>query len=202
MLRKHEEEIPLIKDYLNFLEHHKMAQDNTIRVENLLTSENMKKTVDIMLFYINQSQNDFTSKFGCEPNNLNFDWHQLIKFNRFSNYSENPLTSEKGIYSEILYSIEFSKSQLNTQIFLSNGHEQESIFENYAKHNSEFKYCRNEHGFSIYLREDLGKYINDENSDKLIKGWFENAFLKFKDLILSSTNLKWNEGIINKLKEK
>ena len=81
---------------MKFLERHKMAQDNTMRIENIFALENLKKTVDVMLFYIDQSKQDFASKFGIVKGNFNYQWAELDKSNRFAKYALNPLFSEKG----------------------------------------------------------------------------------------------------------
>lgn len=203
VLREFEKDLPIVKDYLEFLEIHKMAQDNTIRIENLLTLENMKKTVDIMLFYINQSKQDFSSKFGLIKGNINYDWAQLNDYNRFAARSINILSATgKDCYSEILYSIQFEKSKLNVQLYVNNKHEQFVQFKEYVSSNKDFKFNESEWGIRVFQEEDLGKFLNNEGGDKLIKEWFVNSFEKFQDFIFKSEEkLNWNEKFIKRLKK-
>lgn len=192
-------QLPLVNDYLKFLDKHKMTQDNTIRVENLLTIENLQKTVEIMLFYIEQSVNDFQSMFGTDSGNHNFNWHQLKQHNRFSVQSTNVLESASNKPSEILYSVEFEHTKLNVQLFLGTGHEKAGRFKELAK-TRDFEYWESEWGSALCLTQDLGIYLNNEQADKLVKSWFAESFKKFREFILDTPDMNWKENFVERLK--
>ena len=190
-LKKYNIENPLIKDYILFLNHYKMAQDNTFKVENLLTLENMMKTIEIVEFHVDNCKFEFNSFFGCEKYNSNFNWNQLKNHNRISHYNSGILISQSNKYSEVLYAIELEDLTLSTHIYISSDHEQYEQFKAINLENFQLN-CRIENwGSSIYMKEDLGKFLNNENSDKLIKDWFLNSFEILKTLISNNSQLDW-----------
>ncbi|WP_459926603.1 PD-(D/E)XK nuclease family protein [Flavobacterium covae] len=190
-LKKYSNENPIIKDYILFLNHFKMAQDNTFKVENLLTLENMMKTIEIVEFHIDNCKFEFNTFFGYEKYNSNFNWNQLKNHNRISHYNSGILISQSNKYSEVLYSIELGDLTLSTHIYVNSDHEQYEQFKAIDLENFPLK-CRVENwGTSIYMKEDLGKFLNNENSDKLIKDWFLNSFEILKTLISNNSQLDW-----------
>jgi hypothetical protein len=184
---------PLIDEYINFLSKYKMAQDNTFKVENLLTLENLLKTIEISEFHINNSKDNFNKLFGSKKYNTNFNWAQLKEHNRFSHYKENIIISPTSVYSEILYSIEFSSLKLNCHIFLLSNHEEYDLFRKINLSNTEFKLNEYDYGANICLEEDLGYFLNDNNSDSSIKQWFSNSFNFFNKLINNNPQINWNK---------
>lgn len=197
ILKEFQVQIPLVKDYLKFLTFHKMAQDNTIKVENLLSLENMHKTIEIMQFYLNQSKPDFDALFWTPNRDRNFQWAQINQHNRIAFNSILVLFSKSDKVSEILYSIEFESSQLNVQIYLDKHHEQIETFKNVAKDAEGLSFVELPFGCALIIREDLGKFLNNEDSDKLIRNWFNEQFLKVKDFVeQTSDQLEWREGLL------
>lgn len=184
---------PLIDEYIKFLSKYKMAQDNTFKIENLLTLENLRKTIEISEFHINNSKDYFNTLFGSAKYNTNFNWSQLKEHNRFSHYNDYVIDSPKNIYSEILYSIEYTSLKLNCHIFLLPNHEEYDLFRNIDLSNTDFKLNEYDYGANICLEEDLGHFLNDNNSDLLIKQWFSNSFNSFKELINSNPELSWRK---------
>lgn len=190
-LKKHTNENPLIKDYILFLKNYKMTQDNTFKVENLLTLENMMKTIEIIEFHIDNSKFEFNNLFGSEKYNSNFNWNQLKKHNRICHFNSGILVSQSNKYSEVLYAIELEDLTLSTHIYINSDHEQYEQFQAINIENSNLK-CRIENwGSAIYIKEYLGKFLNNENSDMLIKDWFLNSFEIIKTLISNNPQLNW-----------
>lgn len=190
-LRPYQQDNPLIKDYLQFLNYYKMGQDNTIKSENLLAMENMLKTVEILEFHIENCKKEFVDLFGYNNLNKNSNWDQLKGFNRFCYYYNPLIKTEKNDYSEALYSIDLDTLKLNCQIFIRREHKVYSEFKKLNVTNPNIKSFESEYGFAYYLVEDLGKYLNNINSDFEIKEWFVNSFFALKNLIENNPQMEW-----------
>lgn len=192
-LKKYSTSNPLINEYLVFLNKYKMAQDNTFKIENLLTLENMLKTVEIAEFHINNSKGNFNELFDCERYNYNFNWSQFREHNRFCHYRSGIISSASNKYSEVLYSIEFSRLKLNCQIYIVLEHEEHDSFMSIDISGGSYLIETSHHGTTIFLEEDLGKFLNNEDSDFLIKSWFSESFAKFIDLINNNPQISWKK---------
>tara|TARA_R110002074_G_scaffold7143_1_gene30983 strand:+ start:342 stop:1376 length:1035 start_codon:yes stop_codon:yes gene_type:complete len=195
-LKKYRNENPIIQNYLDFLKKHKMEQDNTIKVENLLTMENLLKTVEIANFHINNSKDDFNKTFkglgSFENTNKNFNWTQLNRHNRFCNFKKNVLISKSGKWSEINYMISFNQLSISTCISLEKNHEQFESFKLLDLNNSDFELSQiSDWGIGIFKSNPIGDFLNDENSDKSIKEWFVQSFIEIIE-IKNDSNLIWN----------
>lgn len=191
-LRKYQITNPLINEYLIFLNSYKMAQDNTIKAENLLSMENMLKTIEVAEFHIDNCKQEFTDLFGYFSLNKNSNWDQLRDNNRFCHYKEGILNSPVKAHSEVLYSIEFSTLQLRSQIYVNSNNLQFKEFKNMNYDNNIFRTQDFGSGFCFYLSTDLGKFLNNNNSDLEIKAWFTESFVLLDNLIKSNPKLDWN----------
>lgn len=187
-LRKYQIENPLIKEYLKFLTNYKMAQDNTFKTENILSMENMLKTVEIIEFHIDNCKDEFNKFFGSDKSVKNYTWNQLKTHNRICNWSLGVLNNG---YSEVLYGIELGKLKLRTQIYVSSSNGNYQEFKKLSFDKSIIKTFDFGNGFCYYVNTDLGKFLNDENSDKKIKEWFLNSFEIMKTLISNNPELDW-----------
>lgn len=177
----------LVNNYLQFLNYNGMEQDYTIKAENLLTMENMRKTIDVLEFHIDNCKDYFIKKFSFNNLNKNSNWDQLKIHNRFSYYIKNVL----GFDSEILYSIELDDLQLNCQIWISLGNPNYRDFIEIKLQETNFEMDKNEYGAIIYIKEELGKFLNNEKSDELIRNWFIKSFDEIESLMLKNNHLKW-----------
>lgn len=185
-------EIPLVKDYIQFLHHYGMEQENTLRKNNITTLHNMQKSVEIIEFHIKNSADQFDKIFNNVSPKWFFDYNHLYEHNRICNFKKHILQSSTGQYSEVLYSIEFENLVLSAHIYVNHEHEKINEFSelNTEEYNLE-KVCY-DHGVSIYIIDHLNKYINKEDSDKTIRNWFTNSFKKIKNLIDDNPTLGWN----------
>ena len=191
-LRKYQKENPLINDYLIFLNNYKMAQDNTFKSENLLSMENMLKTLEVAEFHIENCKGEFNKLFGGERYDRNFNWNQLKTHNRICHYSSGTLKSNANRdYSEVLYSVEFGNLKLRTQIYVNSVHSQYEEFKKLNYDENKVKTDDFGDGFCYYVSSDIGKYLNDTNSDKSIKEWFLESFEIIKSLISNNPQLDW-----------
>ena len=191
-LKKYGTENPLINDYLKFLKTYNMAQDNTLKSVNLIAMENMKKTIEICEFHIENAKQHFKKMFGSANPNANFNWSQIRQHRRISHYNGGIVKSASNKHSEILYSIQLSKLQLNVHIYLTNEHELIHNFNNLIFNPEIFTLTVFEHGSSIVIVEDLGSFLNDENADKNINDWFNQSFGYMKDLMEQNPKIEWN----------
>lgn len=192
-LKKYSKDNLIVKDYLIFLKKYGMEQDNTFKIENLMSMENILKTIEIVEFHINNSKENFHKLFGSQKYNSNFNWTQLREHGRFCHYNSKVLDSDTNKYSEILYSIEFESLSLNCHLYVSSDNEQIDNFKKINFNNPCLVLENNPWGSAVYRNENLGKFLNDDNSDTLIKNWFLESFYIFKQLIDSNPQIKWNK---------
>jgi len=190
-LIKYQKSNPLINDYIKFLTNYKMAQDNTIKSENLLSMENLLKTIEVAEFHIENCKPEFNKEFGSEKYDRNFNWNQIKTHNRVCHYNSGVLKSNNKEHSEILYCIEFNNLKLRTQIYVNANNIQYQQFKKLNFDKNIFKTYDFGNGFCYYLDTDIGKYLNDINSDKNIKQWFLNSFDIMKNIITIKSNLDW-----------
>ena len=177
----------LINNYLQFLNYNGMEQDYTFRAENFLTMQNFRKTIDILEFHINNSKSNFEKKFSKNNTNKNTNWDQLKFHKRLAYFIKNVL----GYDSEILYAISLENLELKTQIWLSKANLNYDEFLKIDIKDTQFLKIKNDFGAIIFMKEDLGKFMNKENSDILIKEWFSKSFDEIESLILKNNHLKW-----------
>lgn len=189
-LKTYEENL-LVKSYLEFLNVNKMSQDNTLKSENLITMENLRKTIEIAESHIDNSKDLFVEKFGHSPLNKNMNWDQIKSHNRVCYYVENVLKSETNKESEILYAVEFDNLKLISQIYLERNHEYFKAI-NKIQLPENFIKIQFDSGTAIQLNEDLGKFLNDVNADKLIQIWFTSSFEQLQNFIHRNSDLNWN----------
>ncbi|MAX70791.1 MAG: hypothetical protein CMC76_06760 [Flavobacteriaceae bacterium] len=187
-------DVPLVQSYLEFLTSHKMSQDNTIKSEHLVAMENLLKTIEIVEFHIEKSKNTFELIFGRDKSDRNFHWAQIKNHNRIGYLKTNVLNSLSGKWSEVLYAIHLESLKMITQIYVDSDHDAYDAFVDLkGVEESGFSrtYFENK-GLSIKLEQDLGLYLNNEQSDKLIADWFSLSFNKIKVLIQQNNHLQWN----------
>ncbi|AZJ32254.1 PD-(D/E)XK nuclease superfamily protein [Tenacibaculum mesophilum] len=195
-LSRYEENL-LIKTYLDFLYNNNMSQDNTIKSEQLLTIEHLRKTIEIIEFHIDNSKSNFSKFFGAASNiNKNTNWNQIKSQNRICFYQENVLVSKTNQYSEVLYAIEFDELKMVTQIYVDKKHEQ---YPNIVNEIVEGVFIKSffEYGVALRLEENLANYLNNTDGDKLIQEWYYNSFNKLKQWIKNTSNLQWHDYIKN-----
>ena len=188
---KPNEENPIIKSFLEFLNTYKMSQDNTLKSENLVAMENLRKTVEIAEFHIDNSKPYFIKLFGSTSLNKNFNWDQIKDKNRICYYADKVLASESGKWSEILFAIEFNNLKMVSQIYVDRNHESFKAFNSLQMPEGLTK-TEFDSGTAIQLKEDLGKYLNNANADKDIQDWFATSFEKLHVFIKSNSELNWS----------
>ena len=190
-LKKYQNENPLINEYIKFLYKYKMAQENTFKSENIVAMENLQKTIEIAEFHINNSKENFNEAFRSDKAEYINNFDELKKNNRVKNWKLGILNG--GGHSEILYCIEFKKLKLKTQIYVSSSNANYEDFKKISFDRSVIKSFDFEFGFCYYVDTDLGKFLNDENSDLNIKNWFLNSFEIMNTLISNNPQLNWNK---------
>ncbi|WP_170863202.1 PD-(D/E)XK nuclease family protein [Pseudozobellia thermophila] len=181
---------PLVKSFLEFLKNNKMAQDNTIKSDNLIAMESMRKTIEIIEFHIENSKPEFVRKFGKVKYNKNFNWDQIRNHNRIVYSVEDVLKSKTGKLSEILYGIKFENLKMITRVLVAKEHEHFTTFID-LDNSPEFKKIEYDIGTVFQLEEDLGRFLNNQNADKEIQDWFTGSFEKLYDFISQNKRLPW-----------
>lgn len=187
-LKKYSETNSTIKDYLNFLKIHKMAQDNTFTTEAILSMQNLTKTLEIVNHHIDLSEINFKKIFNI--NKTNTKQTNFTNLNRIAIYVKN-IFIDKSISSDLLYSINFNNVKLQTQIWVDKKHPDILKFEELAKKNN-FETKKYSGGLIVYKFRPLYDLLNNPNSDTIIKEWFTLSFNEFKEFIDSTPELGWD----------
>jgi len=189
---KHFEEKPGVQLYLEFLKEYKMNEDYTLKTEDLITMERMRKTLEIALFHLDNVKADFDKKFNMVKTDKNFHWDQLRGHSRLCYYQEDVLVGVKKEASKILYGIDLNALKLFLHVQVDKGHKQ---YENFQKlvEDSGFKHINlpNDRK-ALQLTSDLGQFLNDPKADGLIAKWFKNGFELLQELIRQDQQLSWN----------
>jgi hypothetical protein len=185
-------------DYLKFLQQNDMAIDPSISTDTVVTLKNFKNTYDSMQYHIDESVRSFKNAF---PKAKLVKRHKADKQkdmeyqNRISNSISHPL-KDKSKNSEILYSIDFDHVHLQTQLWLSKDHPQITKVMELAEKSHLFEFIENyEIGLGLRNRKPLYAFIENENSDKEIKQWFQDSFNKIRTFIDTTSELKWSDNV-------
>ncbi len=185
-LKKHSETNPTIKDYLNFLKIHKMAQDNTFTTDTIVSMENFVKTFEIIGHHVNLSAPVFKKIFQIEKIKKQ---DSIIARDRYAIYVPD-IFNDRSAWTELLYCINYSSVKLQTQIYINKKHPNISKLEQLAK--NKFKTFKNNDGLLIYHDRPLYDILNNSDSDIIIKDWFTKSFIEFKGFIDSTPELGWD----------
>lgn len=199
-LKAYKNNYPVINDYLHFLEQHGMAQDNTLRTENLLALQHLRKSKEIAEFHLNNAKSLFETYFGkIEKSSKAFTIEQVQSHNRFA-FHISRLTESDG-YSEILYSVDLAHLVFNVHIYLPQDHKQVDIFKNINLQNSNFKLAEHEWGSSIYRHLPLAHFLGDTEAESSILKWYEESFRELRDLLINNPQFKLNPQFESQLKK-
>ncbi|MDM1046484.1 PD-(D/E)XK nuclease family protein [Myroides sp. 1354] len=183
-----------INEYILFLKEQKMTQDTKLLLENINALKVLQKTVEIGLTYIENSKQDFETRFGKTKGNSNQNWGEIKRSNRFCNLTENILKGDG--YSEMLYSIEFETVELSTHLFIERNHSLYKQFIN-IEYPKELTLIEIDTGASLYIKDQLDSYLEKDDSITLIKEWYLKSFDLFKNYLDKS-----NISILNELDNK
>ena len=114
-------------------------------------------------------------KFGKE--NFNDHGHtlkgQILQHNRIA-LLQSPIINSKE-ESILLYGFDFS-GKLLVQIFLDKNHKDYQIFKKVSNGVDGFDPLETVNGISLISSTNIGRFINDENSQDKIKEWFIDKF--------------------------
>lgn len=185
-LKKYTETNPTIKDYLNFLKIHKMAQDNTFTTDTIITMENFIKTFEIVGHHVDLSEPIFKNVFHLEKT---IKQDSTMSKDRYAYYVKN-VFDENSAYTELLYCIHYSSVKLQTQIWVDKKHKNISQLELLAQ--GKFKILKNDAGLLIFKDRHVYDLLNNSNSDEIIKEWFRNSFIEVYDFMKATPELEWS----------
>lgn len=188
-LKKYSNKNPIIKDYLNFLKIHKMAQDNTFTPEIILSMQNLQKTLDIINHHITLSEPIFKKVFDISKP-ISRQINVTGKY-RVANYIKDIFT-DKTPSTDLLYCIKLSEVKLQTQIWVDNKHPNSKKITELAKDNDEFEVFEYKGGIVINKSRKIYDLLNDKKSDEIIREWFTQSFIEFKEFIDSTPELGWD----------
>jgi len=189
---KHFEEKPGVQLYLEFLKEYKMNEDYTLKTEDLITMERMRKTLEIALFHLDNVKADFDKRFNMVKTDKNFHWDQLRDHSRLCYYQQDVLVDNNEKASKILYGIDLNALKLFLHVQVDKGHKQYDDFHKLLG-NSDFIHINlpNDRK-ALQIKSDLGQFLNDPKADGLIARWFTNAFKLLEELICQDQQLSWN----------
>ena len=191
MLESFKETNAIVNSYLIFLNNLKMSDDNTLRAENLISMENLNKTIELLELYVRNSRPSFQKIFNDQSNNNIFNISQLRSHNRVSFWKENIAKTESKKWSEMLYCVYLGDLKLICQIYIHFDHEYYEKVKS-IEVDSSFVTDTTQYGYSIRKEQDLGMFLNNTNSEELIKKWFSDRFQEFKELIDNNPSIPWN----------
>lgn len=177
--------------FIKYLNENNMSEDMTIYSKDLITMENFSRVHNLIYQNIENVKLDFYTKFGKE--NINDHRHtlkgQLLQYNRIGLIKSPVINSTKE--SVLLYGFDFS-GKLLVQMFLDKNHVNYETFKKISKDVDGFDSLETINGISLISTENLGQFINDENSQDKIKEWFIEKFnqvVKFRDK--TKTEIDW-----------
>lgn len=186
------EEKPGVQLYLEFLKEYKMNEDYTLKTEDLITMERMRKTLEIALFHLDNVKADFDKKFNMVKTDKNFHWDQLRDHSRLCYYQQDVLVDNNEKASKILYGIDLNKLKLFLHVQVDKGHTQYDDFHKLLG-DPDFIHINlpNNHK-ALQITSDLGQFLNEPNADGLIARWFKTGFERLQKLISQDQQLSWN----------
>lgn len=179
-------------DFVKYLKNNNMSTDMTILSSDLVTMENASKVLGLMNRNIENVLGEFSR---CFPNAADLRKGNKLKEQMFHHnricVMASPIVEGKE-WSEILYGFDLTGS-LVVQIFISSINEEFQKFDKIFRHDENFLYQEYENlGSRIYLEQNLGVYLNNENSEDEIKKWFIQSFKKMLEAIEKTKNeIRW-----------
>lgn len=185
-LKKYSEINPTIRDYLIFLKIHKMAQDNTLTTDTIITMENFIKTFEIVGHHVNLSEPVFKKVFKLDKIHRQ---DSTMSKDRYAYYVKN-VFKDTSSYSELLYCIHYSTVKLQVQIWVDKKHKNITQLELLA--HGKFKFFKNDLGLLIFLDRPIYDLLNNPYSDEIIKEWFNKSFNEIYDFIKITPELDWS----------
>ncbi len=185
-LKKYSETNPTIKDYINFLKIHKMAQDNTFTTDTIVTMENFIKTFEIVGHHVNLSLPVFKKVFNLGKIKKQ---DSTMSRDRYAYYINN-VFKDASAYTELLYCIHYGTAKLQVQIWVDKKHK--NIAELELLSQDKFKILKNDIGLLIFKDRPIYDLLNNTNSDEIIKEWFNNTFIEINDFIKATPELEWS----------
>lgn len=184
----------LIHLFIEFLNHHNMNKDMTLRPLDLVSMENFSRVFDMIETMLDRVKPAFEKEFGDCANRTSLSSlkRQIQGHNRFCFYKETFLKGNG--YSEVLFGLKLS-GKIYIQIFIRKEHTKYSAFiEKFSNYKEkEIGFGTSEWGASIYLEQNLSFYLNNENSEIEIEKWYRDAFKKLKEITEDTTDkFNWN----------
>ncbi len=187
-LKKHLNEYPTIKLFIDFLKSKKMDQDLTITAIDLITIQNYTRVAELMKGHLERAKPFFEqiiSKKKLKERGIK------MEYSRCSH-----LIESNGIC--ILYYISF-EGKMHVDIWLHKTDPKLLVFEgcveNYLsiQKDNGLKFYQDEHGSRISLSKPLSAFLDDEQGDMKILEWFKDAFDEIKKFIDSTKDqIDWD----------
>lgn len=193
---KHNSTENITKLFINYLKINNMSNDMTITASDIVTLENISKILNLMNINLENVKQDFLKRFG----NLK-DLRkgaklkeQIFNHERFCILSS-PACEGEG-WSEILYGFDF-QGYIYVQIYLDNKNRNFNSFFKLINDQNKFKVEHYDFGSRIFLKKNLGEYLNEDNSETQIKKWFLESFDAIKSFIESTKKeIDWNKYVV------
>lgn len=194
-------ELPMVSDYITFLEHQDMVFNPSITGDILITQKHLVHTLKISKYYLNIISEVFKNNF---PNSeLKINPHpkeQLYKWNRRVNLTTNIIPDSK--YTEMLFGILYDTSEFICQIYVERKIDKYDqlkglMEEKLGDHNEFFieNHDKDTKGTSFAFKIAIGNFKGD-NEEKEILEWFERAFVELGKFIISTSQLNWKIDVV------
>lgn len=177
-------------DFYEFLKYHNMSDNYTIDLNYLVSMRNMRDTLNMALFHLDNSRHAFQSFFSNAEFVAQTKLSAINIHDRFGYLFKN-IFEDSDFWTELLFSINLGEIEISTQIFINKENKNHNKVIDRIKDYQTFIFIEHDTGTSIILSRKLADFIDDEESDFKIKNWFYDSFAIFAELINKTPELRW-----------
>lgn len=195
-------EIPLIEDFLIFLNAHDMTNDLSLTNEDIKVMEGFKSTIHTFNNYLKRLEPKFKPLFCngglklAKKETIN----QVLRFDRWV-YRLNDILpkapNDEKVRSDFNYGFYFNESRIYVGLYVEKVNPKYSEVVNIRNQCDSLGLLheenrKNNNGFVIYTSQKISNLPSDKDAaDVEILRWFEESFNKFNKLFKSTKYIGW-----------
>ena len=186
-LKKHEN-IPLIKEYLEFLKTHNMSDELDFTLKDLVSLQEMNQVIKKLDGYLDKIKPSFNKIFGFYAKDSVL-LKQVKEHSRYSHFLEVPF----GVgYSELAFGFKFTDTPcLTVWIWCSDKNTQKVEFKR-ALNKQDLKGIGSNKENWLGMNKPISDFLSDANMEEAIVMWFVNAFSLIKKFAEDNPQLEWH----------
>lgn len=185
----------LVKDFINFLIKHDMAQELTLNATDFLTLENLQNIFKVTNDYLDRVRPVFERTFQSEIKISDARSNkQVLNHNRII-YLFKSILGNVG-WTEIKYGFQLNNPSIYVGIWVDKANDQHDAFRDItATLPSDFVIIKRKNGTAIELKKEISVYLNDDEADAKIAEWFKKSFAQFAEFIKANSHLDWKINV-------